>query len=284
MADFFIFKSALRDLIRAKRVLASLLLIAAPASIAILWRFAAADAFDPYDSYNTLSSSWAILAIDAMAKQLGGDALGKLSVAQFDAKGKSVELKLPANLLPRAAFDAGTVKLKLANDGPLTTWYAVTQTGFDRTPPTSELKAGLEVLREYVGTDGKPITSVKIGDEVTVKLSLRGMAMSGKSSGDANVGNVALTDLLPGGFEPVQSRDPNGVASTVTGAGLEFADVREDRVVLYASASDQVQTWSYRIRATNLGEFIVPPAWAQSMYERERQARSLAGKVTVNAK
>jgi hypothetical protein len=56
MADFFIFKTALRDLIRAKRVIASLLLIAAPASIALLWRYAAADAFDPYDAYNTLSS------------------------------------------------------------------------------------------------------------------------------------------------------------------------------------------------------------------------------------
>jgi len=235
-------------------------------------------------AYNTLSSSWAILAIDAMARNLGGDALGKLSVTQFDAKGKSSDIKLPANLLPRVAFDAGTAKLKLANDGPLTTWYAVTQTGFDRTPPTTELKAGLEVLREYVGADGKPITSVKIGDEVTVKLSLRGMAMNGKGSGEAYVGNVALTDLLPGGFEPVQSRDANGAASTVTGGGLEFADVREDRVVLYASATDQVQTWSYRIRATNLGEFTVPPAWAQSMYERERQARSPAGKVTVNAK
>jgi len=28
----------------------------------------------------------------------------------------------------------------------------------------------------------------------------------------------------------------------------------------------------------------VPPAWAQSMYERERQARSLSSKVVVNAK
>jgi alpha-2-macroglobulin len=234
--------------------------------------------------YNTLSSAWAILAIDAMAKTLGGDALGKLTVAQIDAKGTAVELKLPANLLPRAAFDAGTTKLKLGNDGALTTWYAVTQSGFDRTPPTAELKAGLEVLREYVGTDGKPITSVKIGDEVTVKLSLRGMALNGVGSGSAYVGNVALTDLLPGGFEPVQSRDANGMASTVTGPALEFADVREDRVVIYASATDSVQTWSYRIRATTLGEFVVPPAWAQSMYERERQARSLAGKVVVGAK
>jgi hypothetical protein len=56
MSDLFIFKTAVRDLLRAKRVIASLILIAAPSSIALLWRFAAADAFDPYDAYNTLSS------------------------------------------------------------------------------------------------------------------------------------------------------------------------------------------------------------------------------------
>jgi len=231
--------------------------------------------------YNTLSASMSILAIDAMARTLGGDALGKLAATQIDAQGKATPLALPANLLPRAAFDAGTVKLKLANDGALTTWYAVTQTGFDRAPPSTELKAGLEVIREYVGADGKPTSAVKIGDEVTVKLSLRGIAANNAS---AIVGNVALTDLLPGGFEPVQSRTPEGAASTVTGAAMAFADVREDRIVIYAGATDSVQTWSYRIRATNTGEFIVPPAWAQSMYERERQARSLAAKVTVSAK
>ena len=231
--------------------------------------------------YNTLSASWSILAIDAMARTLGGDALGKLSASQIDAQGKATPLALPANLLPRAAFDAGTVKLKLANDSALTTWYAVTQTGFDRTPPTTELKAGLEVVREYVAADGKPLTAVKIGDEVTVKLSLRGIAAQGSS---AQVGSVALTDLLPGGFEPVQSRTAEGAASTVTGPSLEYADVREDRVVIYAGANDSVQTWTYRIRATNTGEFVVPPAWAQSMYERDRQARSLPGKVSVNAK
>ncbi len=233
--------------------------------------------------YNTLSAAWSILAIDAMARNLGSDALGKLSAVQVDAKGATKALALPANLLPRAPFEAGTVKLQLGNDSALTTWYAVTQTGFDRVPPSTELKSGLEVLREYVGADGKPLTSVKIGDEITVRLSLRGMALPGGVA-SSQVGNVALTDLLPGGFEPVQSRNPEGVASTVSGPGLEFADVREDRVVVYASASDSVQTWTYRIRATNTGEFIVPPAFAQSMYERERQARSLAGKVAVVGK
>jgi alpha-2-macroglobulin len=95
---------------------------------------------------------------------------------------------------------------------------------------------------------------------------------------------VALSDLLPGGFEPVQQRDANGADSSVSGPALAHAEVREDRVVIYASASNAVQTYTYRMRATNAGEFVVPPAWAEGLYERERQARSLAGKVVVGAK
>jgi uncharacterized protein YfaS (alpha-2-macroglobulin family) len=218
-----------------------------------------------------------VLAFEAMARTLGADATGKLSVTLYDTKGAASELALPANLLPRAAIRPGTVKLKLANDTRNTTYYSATQSGFDRTPPTQELKAGMEVLREYVGADGKPVTSVKLGDEVTVKLSLRAI---GGGSGNS-VPSVALTDLLPGGFEPVQSRDANGAASTVNGPSLEYADVREDRVVIYSSASGSVQTYSYKLRATNTGEFTVPPAYAESMYERDKQARSLAGRIVV---
>ncbi len=224
-------------------------------------------------SFNTLSSAYTILAFEAMARTLGADALGKLSVTQLDAKGKPTELALPANLLPRAAIQPGTVKLKLANEARNTTYYSAAQSGFDRTPPTQELKAGLEVLREYMGVDGKPVTSVKLGDEVTVRLSLRAIGGS--------VGSVALTDLLPGGFEVVQSRDANGSASTVNGPSLEYADVREERVVIYSSATTSVQAYSYKLRATNTGEFTVPPAYAESMYERDKQARSLAGRISV---
>jgi alpha-2-macroglobulin len=225
-------------------------------------------------NFNTLSSAYTVLAFEAMARTLGADALGKLSVTQFDAKNAATPLALPANLLPRAAIQPGTVKLKLANEvGSITTYYSATQSGFDRTPPTQELKAGMEVLREYLGADGKPVTSVKLGDEVTVRLSLRAIG--------SGVASVALTDLLPGGFEPVQVRDANGSASTVNGPALEYADVREERVVIYSSATTSVQTYSYRLRATNLGEFTVPPAYAESMYERDKQARSLAGRITV---
>jgi uncharacterized protein YfaS (alpha-2-macroglobulin family) len=58
---------------------------------------------------------------------------------------------------------------------------------------------------------------------------------------------------------------------------LDYADIREDRVVIYGTATPDVHEFVYRIRATNAGKFVVPPAYAESMYDRSIQARSAGG-------
>ncbi|WP_438878998.1 hypothetical protein, partial [Bacillus cereus group sp. BC5] len=104
-------------------------------------------------------------------------------------------------------------------------------------------------------------------------------------TGSASVGNIAIVDLLPGGFDPViapppvtdtQDGDSNGdggASAPVADApwrspiGVkgstwqpQFADVREDRVVIYGTATTDVREFVYRIKASNAGRFIAPPA------------------------
>jgi uncharacterized protein YfaS (alpha-2-macroglobulin family) len=59
---------------------------------------------------------------------------------------------------------------------------------------------------------------------------------------------------------------------------LQYADVREDRVVLYGTALPDVGEFVYRIKATNAGKFIVPPAYGESLYDRRIQARTAGGR------
>ena len=60
--------------------------------------------------------------------------------------------------------------------------------------------------------------------------------------------------------------------------------MREDRVVFYGDVTQDFGEITYRIKATNSGRFIVPPAYAESMYERNVQARSVGGQsMTVEA-
>jgi uncharacterized protein YfaS (alpha-2-macroglobulin family) len=247
--------------------------------------------------YNTLSGAYLILAFDAYAGAVGPDVAGKLSIAEVDAKGAARALALPNNLVPRVPFSAAAARLRFANDSRVQSYYAVTETGFDRAVPTTELRAGMEVLREFVDGAGKPVTTVTVGDEVTVRLKFRAV-------GRQTVPNVALIDLMPGGFEPVLETAPSTpdgqpappAAAAGAGAGtplpglaggrstwqVHYADVREDRVVFYGSVSADFSELSYRIKATNSGRFIVPPAYAEALYERGVQARSAGGQsITV---
>ncbi len=236
--------------------------------------------------FNTHSAAYVILALDAYATQIESKIAGKLSIAEIGKDGKSQALTLPQNLIPRVPYSMGTAKLKFGNEANLTTYFAVSESGFDKAPPMTELKSGMEIIREYVDAEGKPITTVKVGQELTVRLKFR-------TIGRDMVPNVALVDLLPGGFEPVlnpidapdvQPAKKGGFVNrlgNVGGWNVEYADVREERVVLYGRVSSQVSEYRYRIRATNVGTFVVPPAYGESLYERDVQARSMPGKIVV---
>ena len=60
--------------------------------------------------------------------------------------------------------------------------------------------------------------------------------------------------------------------------------MRDDRVVIYGTATRNISEFIYRIRATNAGTFVVPPAYGESMYDRTVQARSLGTKIEVTKK
>jgi alpha-2-macroglobulin len=187
-------------------------------------------------------------------------------------------------LILRGRYQGDSKQLHLVNDTGLAGFFAVTNAGFDRSPPAGELRQGIEIVREYLDAQGQPIATVHTGDEISVRLRLRAI--------DADfIGNVAVTDLLPGGFEPVlqspadaEAPSPRPLFNRLGNGGTwhpEYADVREDRVVLYGAVSKDLAEYRYQIRATNAGTFLVPPSYAESMYDRSLRARAGASRVIV---
>jgi uncharacterized protein YfaS (alpha-2-macroglobulin family) len=129
----------------------------------------------------------------------------------------------------------------------------------------------LEVHRELLDKNDKPVTQTKLGEPIHVRLYARTVR-------DQPVTNVAIVDLLPGGFEVVGSSLQPGV-STIS--GVDYVDVREDRVVFFVTASTNALEINYQIKSSNRGEFTVPPIFAESMYERNVKGRGVGGKITV---
>ena len=249
--------------------------------------------------YQSLSSGTTLLALDAYATATQG-ANRNLSISEILKDKRVRALALPQELFPKTSFTDQAGALRFGNHSGLPGYYLIEQSGFDRTPPTTAISQGLEVLREYTDENGKPLTTITMGQQVDVHLKFRGL----KSD---FIGSVALVDLLPGGFELVVPTQPAQVlfaeAGTeqdqqTTGAAysgwqcqvcigapkalLEYADMREDRVVFYVAANRDVQEIVYRIKATNVGTFNVPPAYGEAMYDRSVIARSIAGRLSVS--
>jgi uncharacterized protein YfaS (alpha-2-macroglobulin family) len=246
--------------------------------------------------YQSLSSGTTLLALDAYAAAAQG-AERNFAVSEVLKDKRIRALTLPAGLFPKTTFTDQATALRFDNNATIPAYYLIEQSGFDRAPPTKAIKQGLEVLREYTDDAGKPLTQIRMGQQIDVHLKFRGL------KGDY-IGSIAMVDLLPGGFElvvPTQpaetpfaeaGRDDSDASNSYSGwqcqicvgtpnARLEYADMREDRVVFYVSATRDVQEIIYRIKATNVGTYNVPPAYGEAMYDRSVVARSPAGKLTV---
>lgn len=248
--------------------------------------------------FNTLSASWSILALGAWGAQAEKAQPGALEIlaranasvidsagttsptAVTEAQPVSLARSQPDQALVRAQVPNNTASLTLSGDSQQRFFYSLSQTGYDATLPTKEIKQGMEIVRVYLNDQGEQVTHATLGDELTVNLSVR--ALTGLRHA-----NVAIVDLLPGGFEVQRDslRGPQGSSPNASPRywRSDYIDIREDRVVMYGTVDAQALPFTYRVKVTGSGEFVVPPPFAESMYHRDIQAQGTAATFTVKA-
>jgi alpha-2-macroglobulin len=242
--------------------------------------------------YNTLSSAMMVLALDSVGQHAAAAGVPTLAAAA-DARAQLQPIGDAIGQLVRAPFTAGDRRLAVTAPSAAPAWYVLSQSGFDRSAPAATQSMGLEVIRDYLGPDLQPLQSFEIGREVTVRLRVRALGAEAR-------GNIAIIDLLPGGFEAVMQLPAPAESSTDGASGepvqaglalpgsslrVEHIEPREDRVILYASVGAAVSEFRYRIRPSNAGRFMVPPVYAESMYERSVYAQGgPAGSIDVVAR
>ena len=212
---------------------------------------------------NTLSSALTMLALEAAAQNTPASTI---AFKQKIASGASTEFGAAQGWLHAGSFIAEAKSLNISKAGSGTVWYAMTEAGFDQSLAVKTANNGIEVSKVYLDAQGSPLTRpLKIGEELTVSIKLR-------SIDNTSHADIALIDLLPGGFEAITD---GGIANAISSSGNSPAhqEVREDRVVIYTTATDSISEYRYRIKATNAGTYARPRSFASSMYERKVQAR-----------
>ncbi|NQD36034.1 alpha-2-macroglobulin [Permianibacter sp. IMCC34836] len=266
--------------------------------------------------FHSLSAGLLLLALDQYHVASTAQ-IGVLSMAEIDKAGKSKVLPLKSGSLARVLIAPEAKSLQLNRSGKGRAFYVLAETGFDRVSP-EPISKGLEVQRDFVDANDKILTSVKVGDEFFVRLRLRGTAYDESPQiafvdllpgglepvpvvrasqaqqtygcADESCDEAADQDNgYEGDYEGDGDSDysdsvwesPLGVTAD-RGWRLQYADVRDDRVVLYGNLSGRdVITMKYRVRAVNPGTFQVPAPYAEGMYDRAMYAIGKVSKLEI---
>ncbi|STX28799.1 Alpha-2-macroglobulin [Legionella beliardensis] len=220
------------------------------------------------DELNTLLSGYASLALTSYGQANQPDPNQQpLVIRELLPNNQQKILDASNTLFKKAAISENAKQVIIDNPDKTAYFYQLTQAGFNKQIPAKEVKQGLEIYREYLSPDGKPITNTNLGTEIEVRIKIRALD-------DQYVNNIAITDLLPGGFEVVND--------SVNLNQVDYADLREDRALFFIGVGSEAKEIRYHIKATSVGKFIVPPIYAESMYYPAIQAQGKAANITVD--
>jgi uncharacterized protein YfaS (alpha-2-macroglobulin family) len=105
---------------------------------------------------------------------------------------------------------------------------------------------------------------------ILVELSITGLT-------ENYIENVAISDILPAGFEienPRLTTLPPGMDYPNSRSYPEYLDIRDDRINMFVNVSRYTNYYYYLVRAVSPGEFKMGPVGADAMYNGEYHSYS----------
>ena len=185
---------------------------------------------------------------------------------------KGIEITKNNNILSEMIKDENTIanlssSVKFTSNTPA--YYQITTTGYDK-DRKEVTNQSINITREFRDIDGYEIKDFRIGDEIVVVIKAQSRV--------GDIDNVIITDILSAGFEFVplkqnalpyirtnQGKSNQDVLQEEWDMNVEFATAQEDRLILFASLSEQESVFRYKVRVANKGEFVLPDLTAEQV-------------------
>jgi uncharacterized protein YfaS (alpha-2-macroglobulin family) len=197
----------------------------------------------------------------------------------------------PVIVVNLPAPSATGTPLTVRNTSARTLYATVSIRGVARSGEEDAAASGLEIGVTYSDGAGNPLNSVSRllqGNDLIAEISIR-------NAGKRRLTNLALTQMVPAGWEIRNERMDGGEAlgqttsaaprthgwwwipdgsSDATRREAEYVDIRDDRVMQYFSlrAGDAIR-FRTRLNAAYLGRYYLPGISAEAMYDATQHAR-----------
>lgn len=236
--------------------------------------------------FSTQSTAFALMAMGRLAKQLSGT---------LDFTWSWNGKQQPAVKSAKAVFEkeiatspkSGTVSVKNQGKGALSVDLITRTQLLNDTLPAIADNIRLDV--KYTDMAGSPISveDIRQGTDFMSAVTLSNI------SGTSDYSNLALTHIIPSGWEiynermivpEASSSNSNEANTSESSAGkYTYKDIRDDRVLTYFDLRrGESKTFTVRLQATYAGNFILPAIQCEAMYDAAVQARTKAGRTTVS--
>lgn len=223
--------------------------------------------------YSTQECSFSFLALGKIAR-----AANKATIAaDIKVNGKTVGKAAEATVR-LSAKQLGGPNVELVTSGEGRLYYYWQSEGISASGSYKEEDSYIRVRRKFFDRYGRVVNgnTFKQNDLVVVQITLEKMY-----SGE--VENVAVSDLLPAGFEIENPRTKEipGMEWIKDASTPTALDVRDDRINLFVDLHSNKQTYYYAVRAVSPGLFQMGPVSADAMYNGEYHSYHGAGLIRV---
>ncbi len=224
-----------------------------------------------YQWYSTQDNAFTLLGVGKAARLAGKNDLQ----AAITIGGKKLR------------YDGGTKKyalerfgvpadINVTGEGRL--YYSIVTEGIRKDGTVRIEDSNLRVRREFFDRSGSRVglDGIKQNSLIVVKITV--------ASDMADLENVAVSDLLPAGFEIENPRlTEEAEYSFITDSDVPiYVDIRDDRINYYFNFDGGRQkTFYYLVRAVSRGEFQYAPIVAEAMYDGNFYSASGGGKVRI---
>lgn len=201
------------------------------------------------------------------------------TIALSELRGRQRTLSLHADSGARLAFSMNTEY-----------WLPIDTSA--RASGATSSASGPDLYRVFTTPSGEPVDLEKVEVGQLLRVALLAVQRDDTSE---KLRYLAITDELPAGFEPVDTSLETVAHAPELGAEHPFAqwlnatraapdhlELGDSKVQIYFDAPGATfAVASYLVRATTRGEFALPRATAELMYEAHSTAFTDSGRVTI---
>lgn len=214
---------------------------------------------------STQTTAYSLYAMSKFALKNGGKGISMT----YTDKGKTNSISTQKSFADRAldvSKSQQTVTLKNNKDNTL--YVRITTSGILPVGEEKVMQGKLTSTVLYENRDWEPMNMAQIsqGAEVIARITV-------KNTSQESVQNVALTQIVPSGFEIVNTRYTD--FGSFANNKADYIDIRDDRTNFYFPLNaGESRTFKVLLNASYLGKYYLPGVQAEAMYDNTYSTRT----------